>query len=289
MKKIIIIFITFTLFVPFVHAADFYKCTYSVNNGNSTTKWATQTACNNLGGTSDSANKTTCAESVLPDANGVCGGTAETSGTQITPSSNTTNGNLPAYVPLEPLPGFDQSGQSDFSFFLNALFKISIAVGAIIALAMLVYSGIVYMVSGAIGTKSAALKRIQASLWGLLLLIASWLLLYTINPRLVGCDKNGTCPPAGAVNISIDDMRVSQTSNTLTPPGGNCAAWVAGDVRISGSNPADRQTYTNKCESRGGVVRAIGTGSGGLDGGAYTEYACGNRDGSADYIPIACQ
>lgn len=108
-------------------------------------------------------------------------------------SAGNGNGNLPPYVPLEPLPGFDQSGTTDFSTFINSLFKIIIAVGAIIAVGMLVFSGVVYMVSGAVGTKSAALKRIRATLWGLLLLIASWLLLYTINPRLVGCESSGPC------------------------------------------------------------------------------------------------
>ncbi len=94
------------------------------------------------------------------------------------------NGNI-KYVPLEPIPGFVQTGELNFGELLSSIFKVLIVVGGFIAIGAFVYAGIQYMMSEVVGTKSDAKKRLRASLMGLFLLIASWLILYTINPQLV--------------------------------------------------------------------------------------------------------
>ncbi len=217
----------------------FYPCTYTFNN-QTTIFWNTQDSCtNSFKGTVDTNKAVTCTTGEIPSSGGVCGRTATTPG----------NGNLPAYEPLEPLPGFDQSGQTDFSTFLNSLFKIAIAAGAIIAVAMLVYSGIVYMVSGAIGTKSAALKRIQASLWGLLLLISSYLLLYTINPRLVGQNPDGTISATPTV----------QTAPVQNPSLSGGTSCNGGVLTTASTDTSSIQSFQNSCRTKqGSVVPASG-------------------------------
>lgn len=89
------------------------------------------------------------------------------------------------YTPLEPLPGVDQSGTVDFAAFLRGFFTLLLSVGGVIAVGALVLGGITYMTSEVVGKKDEARKRIQKAVWGLLLLIASYLILNTINPQLL--------------------------------------------------------------------------------------------------------
>ena len=89
------------------------------------------------------------------------------------------------YIPLEPLPGVDQSGQADFGDLISGFFRILINLGAFVAVTVLVIGGITYMVSEKSFSKLIAKERIKAALWGLAILAGAWLLLYTINPQLL--------------------------------------------------------------------------------------------------------
>lgn len=110
------------------------------------------------------------------------------------------------YSPLEPLPGPQTVQNLNFAQFLNALFKLLLIAGSLLAVIILVASGISYIVAGAWGEVSAARKRMMASLWGLVILLGAWLMLYTINPTLLNFDlssigggnpaSNGSTPAA---------------------------------------------------------------------------------------------
>ena len=91
------------------------------------------------------------------------------------------------YVPLEPIPGISmyEDGTSPFGLVMTGLFKVLIGIGALIATGAFVWAGIVYMTSEVVGKKTDAIKRIQAALLGLFILVASWLILDTINPQLL--------------------------------------------------------------------------------------------------------
>lgn len=106
----------------------------------------------------------------------------------VTPTAPNRTGNL-GYVPLEPIPGFNLDallkGESVFGDILNILLQVVISLGALIAVGALVYGGIAYMLSGVSETRSEAKHRIEAAFWGLLILLASWLILNTINPQLL--------------------------------------------------------------------------------------------------------
>ena len=112
------------------------------------------------------------------------------------------------YQPLEPLSS-PLSGQpagaiTRLAGDLNYLFPILISVGALLGVGAFTVGGIVYMTSSVAGEKSKAVERMKASVWGLLLLVASVLILQIINPRLVvfnleniGClAQGGTIDPA---------------------------------------------------------------------------------------------
>ena len=101
-----------------------------------------------------------------------------------------SNGANCTYVPLEPIPGLEQSGNTDLGTFLTSLFKILFSLSALVAVGMLTIGGIEYMVSEVPGVKAHALERAKAAIYGILILAGSWLLLNTINPQLLKFDLN---------------------------------------------------------------------------------------------------
>ncbi|MSR70613.1 hypothetical protein EXS62_01075 [Candidatus Kaiserbacteria bacterium] len=138
-------------------------------------------------------------------------------------------GGICPYTPLEPLPGVNQTG-NNFAGFLNGLFKLLFTIGGMAAVVSLVYGGITYMVSEIVTDKGWAKRRMQASLWGLLLLVGAWLILNTINPQLI--------------NFSFNPVRV-QVSNTGMP-------------NVFGSSLSDGSVGTLNDSQRSAVRSALG-------------------------------
>ena len=106
---------------------------------------------------------------------------------------NTNSGNTVAplpYTPLEPLPFVYNANSSvnqvkDFPAIINGFFKLVLAFGAVFAVVTLVFYGISYMTSEVAGKKAEAKNRVQAALFGLILLLGAYIILNTINPQLL--------------------------------------------------------------------------------------------------------
>lgn len=90
-----------------------------------------------------------------------------------------------SFYVLEPIPGVTDSGFPSFPSFLQSLFRISLALGAILAVLMLVIGGVQYMGADQITSKEDARDRIRNAVLGLLLLFGSVLILRQINPELL--------------------------------------------------------------------------------------------------------
>ena len=97
----------------------------------------------------------------------------------ITPCGS--NCNL-GYTPLEPIPGVTQSNGTydptqpgSLPGIINAIFRVLITAGALIAVLSLTIGGVQYMTSSSVGGKNIGLERAQAALWGILLIAATWL------------------------------------------------------------------------------------------------------------------
>ena len=78
---------------------------------------------------------------------------------------------------------------------VNQIYRIAFGLAAACALGVLIYGAISWTLSGAVSSKQDALEWIKAALWGLMLLLAAFIILYTINPDLVinissGLDKS---------------------------------------------------------------------------------------------------
>ena len=121
---------------------------------------------------------------------------------------------LDDYTVLAPLPGttkcndgqtptavkIDNSGKvsggctTTFEKYLPGMFKFAIGVSAVLAFIMITFGGLMYMTTEAVGGKGKAKEYITNAIWGLVLVISSWVLLNTINPQLLKFDLNIITP-----------------------------------------------------------------------------------------------
>lgn len=72
--------------------------------------------------------------------------------------------------------------------FLNGLFKFAIAIGAMLAVLQFARAGFMYMTSDIWSDKQHAKDILGDAVLGLLLLLAVWLILNTINPEILNLD-----------------------------------------------------------------------------------------------------
>ena len=79
----------------------------------------------------------------------------------------------------------DAISAASLSWFLTNIFKIAIAVGAILAVLRIAYGGFVWMTTDAVGAKQNARTIIQNAALGLILLLAVVVILERINPNLL--------------------------------------------------------------------------------------------------------
>ncbi len=102
------------------------------------------------------------------------------------------------YKPLQELPidgheaAYQQASEGDFTSYLNGLVKILIGVAASLAVIFITIGGVQYITTDSLTGKESGKETINNALLGLLLALASWLILYTINPDLVGEFKLNT-------------------------------------------------------------------------------------------------
>lgn len=122
---------------------------------------------------------------------------------QGNPAGNPTTNPTPTYTPLEPLPcvpsrgstSCDQTNKSyapgalikeiDFKTYIQNTFNLLIALAAAAAVFMTVWGGFQYMTTDSWENKKNGLEKARNALLGLLLILCSFLILRTIDPRLV--------------------------------------------------------------------------------------------------------
>ena len=108
--------------------------------------------------------------------------------------------------------------------YLNSIFKLSITIAVVLAVLMIVIDGFKYMTSEAVGNKKDALSGIRSALGGLILLLASYLILFIINPQILSLSvfsPNGGALSGGCgstTNIPITAVYSAQmATQTITP------------------------------------------------------------------------
>ena len=83
---------------------------------------------------------------------------------------------------LVGIPGVEMN--SDFNTYINALYKLSIAIAALLAVIKIIIAGLKWMLTDLITSKEDAKKDIQGAVLGLLIIIAAVVILNEINPQL---------------------------------------------------------------------------------------------------------
>ncbi len=114
------------------------------------------------------------------------------------------------YTLLEPLPvpGGTMIKETDgIGAYLEGVFKLGIGLATVLAVLMITIGGLQLMTSDKVQLRADAKTTITNALWGLVLILASVLLLQTINPDLIKSSLNlePVAPPTPAPPASVKD------------------------------------------------------------------------------------
>ena len=111
-------------------------------------------------------------------------------GISETPKNLITDNTL--YAPLARLPGLEDPIETDpaknpcpFGNYLNLMIKLIIGIAAVLAMVMITIGGIQYMTSELVSSKESGKNTIQHAILGLFIALGAWLILNTINPKLL--------------------------------------------------------------------------------------------------------
>ncbi len=160
------------------------------------------------------------------------------------PKVITAQGQDLSYTVLAPLPGTTEcednitnpdgspntNCKTTLEKYLPGLFKLLIALSAVWAVFMIVVGGFQYMTSDAITGKKEGLSKLQNSVLGLVLVICAWLLLNTINPRLLEFNLDIQAPDFSRFKDG-GTLNVPPSTGTQTGTGGPQITGKEEDVR----------------------------------------------------------
>jgi len=128
-----------------------------------------------------------------------------------------TEVNYPS-VPHAPTP----SATTTFAQYVKYLFNLAIRVMGIIALGVLVWGGFLYLTSGGdVNQKEQAKEKISGAFLGLLVFLFSYLILYTINPKLLELSLQEAEPTGGIYLIESSGKRhlINDTTDAMSHSG----------------------------------------------------------------------
>ena len=164
----------------------------------------------------------------------------------LAPSIVMANGE---YTPVSTLPGvFTKGVPVSATSIIAGIYNASIGIGSMLAVIMIIKGGMKYTVSEAIGSKEEAKKDIWYAVWGLLLLLTSFIILRTINVDLVNIRLDLSVPPGSGASGPAP----------TTPEGDNWCFYTANNT--SGNNPSwhcDFGSNLQACEDARKSVSAV--------------------------------
>lgn len=78
------------------------------------------------------------------------------------------------------------TGENALPMYINRLYSFAVGIAGILAVAMIIWGGILYLLSaGKPDMQGQAKDRITSALWGIALLAGSYIILNTVNPEIV--------------------------------------------------------------------------------------------------------
>ena len=157
----------------------------------------------------------------------------------------------PTYTLLAPLPCIVGTGNTctagstitsiNIQSYASYLFKFLIALAIFLTVVRIIFGGFKYMTVESVTGKSDAKEIIENALWGLLCALASYLILYTIDPRLVSINLVSVPPlTTTAANGTVAGMASSSYLSAPYTPQNTTNFGVSG---ASSSTPVTNDTY----------------------------------------------
>ncbi|HRY52222.1 MAG TPA: hypothetical protein P5089_00005 [Candidatus Portnoybacteria bacterium] len=120
-----------------------------------------------------------------------------------------------AYKVEVSLPGMPDS-VSDPGAYMRYLFIFGVSLAGFLAVGMIIYGGVKYMLAASVGSTQDAKDKILGALGGVALILCSYLLLYTIDPSLTNLSPN--IKPVGNISSPSETPRygITTTETTIT-------------------------------------------------------------------------
>ncbi|MBI3573947.1 S53 family peptidase [Candidatus Kaiserbacteria bacterium] len=179
--------------------------------------------------------------------------------------------------PLETGP---LNGKTCLRDYLNGVFLVAIAVAVSLAVIMIIIDGFKYMTSEAVGKKGEALAGIRSALFGLILLFASYLILYIINPQIL--TLNVLSPNGSALTGCSSASASNSLSNALSNPSLN-----TNNTNLGSTNPTIPQNQNTSNQQNPPTTQIPGAGQ--IYGSG--DYCFGVQGGGTECFPTVeeCQ
>lgn len=126
------------------------------------------------------------------------------------------------YTLLESLPEVGSDAPT-VGQYLGGMFKLGLGIATVLAVLMITYGGFKYITAEAYTAKREGKDTVQDAILGLILALASWLLLHTINPDFTNSSFNLTAVPGPVKTESAPPPSILQARCVYT----NGSEWKA--------------------------------------------------------------
>lgn len=122
------------------------------------------------------------------------------------------------YEVLAPLPGIGDTaaGTSNLNTYLPAAFNLTVGIAIALAFIVITFGGVTYATSDALSGKQNGRELITNALWGMLLVIGSYTILYSINPQMLNFDilfARPNPPEASSTIVALTQLSVAELSD----------------------------------------------------------------------------
>lgn len=138
------------------------------------------------------------------------------------------------YQPLVGIPGLSNAS-TDFGAYINQLYLLSISLAALLAVIKIIIAGVKWMLSDVVTSKADAKKEIWGSITGLVIILAAFVVLNTINPNLTNLNVlSGAAPltPLSPPTSPPPSIQVGGRAPMAIEPGA-----TAGSGALNATNP----------------------------------------------------
>ena len=154
------------------------------------------------------------------------------------PQTSNTSAKDINYTPLASIPSTNGTGDigssPDIGTYFNQMYQLGVGVATALAVLMVIWGGVEYITTDAIGGKEEGKQKVQNAILGLLLALGSYLILQTINPALLN------------TNLNITKIKTTGAKAPVVSQGGVTNAWAGNWTTSDQKNFDDAYAAMNK-------------------------------------------